>query len=115
MDTGVKVYVANYAAHDFGPAKAYGELRFITKGFISFQGLDRVKYQVAEGLKDTNAEDWLALSGANILNVLAALLWYDKHKVVKILNFDKNSRQYREIIVTPDNNLALLEVMAEQA
>lgn len=115
MGSSVKVYVANYAAHDFSTAERYGELRFITKGFISFQGLDRVKYQVAEGLRDTSAEDWLALSGANILNVLAALLWYDKHRVVKILNFDKNSRQYREITVTPENNNALLEVLAGEA
>lgn len=115
MDTGVaevKVYVANYAAHDYADCARYGELCFVTRGFISFQSLDRVKYQVAQGLKETTSDDWLALSGTNIINVLAAVLWFQKHGQVKILNYDKNTRKYREIVVNPENIETLFEALA---
>lgn len=114
MDAGVevtRVYVANFAGHDYAPAAKYGQLVFVTRGFISFQGLDRVKFQVAQGMADSRPDDWLALSGTNIINVLAALLWYQMHGLVKILNYDKTTNTYREIIVTKENNVQLLEVL----
>jgi len=106
-----RVFVANFAGHDYTKAKKYGEVVFVTKGFISFQGLDRLKFQIAERLLDSRPEDWLALSGTNIINVLAGILWYQRHGVVKILNFDKTSQTYRELIVTVDNNQKLFEVL----
>lgn len=109
-----RVFVANFAGHDYSIAEKYGELVFITKGFISFQGLDRVKYRVAQGMMEATAEDWLVLSGTNIINVLAALLWYQRHDCVKILNFDKTTQVYREIIVTRENNEKLLEALNDR-
>jgi len=110
-----RVFVANYAAHDYEDAERYGELKYITKGFVSFQGLDRLKFQICQGIMDTTADDWLALSGTNIINVLAALLWFQMHGTVKILNYDKTTRGYREIIVTKENNTKLLEILSGQA
>lgn len=110
-DNGARVFVTNFAGHDYSSLNKYGKQVFITKGFISFQGLDRVKFQVAQGMADSKPEDWLALSGTNILNVIAATLWYQLHKKVKILNYDKESRQYRELIMTEENNAQLLEVL----
>lgn len=107
-----RVFVTNYAGHDYSALNRYGKKVFITKGFISFQGLDRVKFQVAQGLMDCGPEDWLALSGTNILNVIAAVLWYQRHGRVKVLNYDKESRQYRELILTTENNEQLFAVLA---
>lgn len=112
METGVvRVFVTNYAGHDYSALNKYGKQVFITKGFISFQGLDRVKFTVAQGMMDSTAEDWLALSGTNILNVIAAVLWYQRHGRVKVLNYDKENRQYRELILTEENNTQLLSVL----
>lgn len=106
-----RVFIANYAGHDYTKAEAYGELKFVTKGFISFQSLDRVKFQVAEGLVGTRSEDWLVLSGTNIVNALAAVLWYVMHGKVKILNYDKSTGSYREIILTGEATDKLLKVL----
>lgn len=106
-----KVYVTNYASHDYTDAERYGEICFVTRGFISFQSLDRVRYQVAQGLKGATADDWLALSGTNIINVLAAILWFQRFGRCKILNFDKTTQKYREIIMTPENISVLMEAI----
>lgn len=111
---GVRVFVTNYAGHDYSALNKYGKQVFITKGFISFQGLDRVKFAVAQGMIDCTAEDWLALSGTNILNVIAAVLWYQMHGKVKVLNYDKESRQYRELILTAENNSQLFAVLGTE-
>lgn len=70
-----------------------------------------MKFQVAQGLLDSRPNDWLALSGTNIINALAAVLWFCMHGTVKILNYDKNTDVYREIILTRESNDKLLEVL----
>jgi hypothetical protein len=112
---GARVFVANYAGHDYAPLARFGKPVFITKGFISFQGLDRVKFQVAQGLMGCTADDYLALSGTNIINVIAALLWFQMHGKVKLLNFDKDARQYRELVINTENNEQLLTVLGSQS
>lgn len=115
-DLKSKVYVANFAGHDFTPAQEYGELCYLTKGYISFQSLDRLKYVIAEALQQSKPEDYLALSGTNIINVLAAVLWLEMHEQVKILNYDKTTNSYRLIVLTRGSNLQLLEgLKGEQA
>lgn len=108
-----RVYVSNFAGHDYTEAEVYGEIRSITQGFISFQSLDRLKFTIAQALQETTPDDWLLLSGTNIISVLASLLWYQKHGVVKILNFDKTTRKYREIIFNQEHITKLLEVLDE--
>lgn len=107
-----RVYVANYAGHDYSTAlRQYGELHPVIMGFIPFENLDRVKYRVAEALRDSWEEDWLILSGANIINVLAALIMFIKHRKVKILNFDKTTGIYRECIIKEEAELLLLTTL----
>jgi len=115
MGTEVKsrVFIANFAGHDYTKAEVYGELRFITKGFVSFQSLDRLKFQVAEQVVHSRPDDWLALSGTNIVNVLAAVLWFSMHGTVKILNYDKNTSTYREIVMEGTAINKLMEVIGE--
>ena len=109
MDT--RVYVSNFAGHDYADAQRFGELRPITMGFISFQSLDRVKFQIAEGIRDSRPEDFLVLSGTNIVNVLAALLWMSMHGKVRILNYDKSTHKYREIVLSDESNDLLMKAL----
>lgn len=106
-----KVFIANFGGHNYQAAQDFGELHYITKGFLSYQSLDRLLYAVADGLKDTDKEDYLALSGTNIINVTAAVLWFERHGQVKLLNFDKNTGKYRELVVNSDSIRFLFEVV----
>jgi hypothetical protein len=115
MDS-VKVYVTNFAGHDYQHAERYGELVWITKGYVSFQSLDRVKYSIIEKIKDSSAEDWLLLSGTIIINVIAATVWLAIHGQVKLLVFDKKySGKVRELVLTPKNIQDILSVVKNAA
>lgn len=111
MDSGVRVYIANYAGHDHKEAKKYGEFKVITTGYVDFSAIDRLKFQIIRAIKDSRPDDWLLLSGANITNALAASLWIIKHGVVKILNFDRQSRVHREIILRRDYEREMMELL----
>lgn len=110
-----RVYVSNYAGHDYEAAEKFGEVRAITMGFVDFSSLDRVKYQVAQGIIDSSPDDYLALSGTNIVNAFAAMLWITLHGKVKMLNFNKENGVYREVIVTADSLAKLLETLKVEA
>lgn len=107
-----RVFITNYAGHDYGNTREYGEFVWITKGYVSFQSLDRVKYQVAEKVAESRKQDWLCLSGTPLISVLAVLIWYHKHKVVNLLVWDRKMQdKYRELIITEDNLTEILETL----
>ena len=109
-----RVFITNFAGHDYEKAKPYGEFYWITKGYVSFQSLDRVKFLITEQVAKSTPEDWLLLSGTPLISVIAALVWYALHKKVKLLVFDqKGDGQYRQLIISEGNVLDLLKVMPE--
>jgi hypothetical protein len=109
-----RVFVTNFAGHDFAAAKPYGEIYWITKGYVSFQSLDRVKFLITEQVLLSDSEDWLLLSGTPLISVIAALVWYAIHKKVKLLVFDKkDDGKYRELIISEANIGDLLKVIPE--
>lgn len=110
METGVKVWIVNYAGHDFEAAKKYGELHHIVRGFISFQSLDRVKFQVIEKMREMEAQDYLLLSGTNVINVLAVTNAMCRFGKVNLLVFDKDENEYRELKLTTTHITELNDV-----
>lgn len=109
-----RVFVTNYAGHDFEAAKQYGEIFWITKGYVSFQSLDRVKFLITEQVVKSDKEDWLLLSGTPIISVIATLVWFAIHRKVKLLVFDrKGDGKYRELIISESNVIDLLKVMPD--
>lgn len=110
----VRVFVSNAAGHDYKAAERYGELIFVIKGYISFQSLDRVKYTIAKRIETATADDWLCISGTSVINVIAALIWFRRFGIVKLLVWDKkyenqNGGRYRELIITRENIDNVLE------
>ena len=105
MDSTIrsKVWVSNFSGHDYTKLSRFGEIRFITRGFVAFDTLDRVKYTVAEGMIEVEENDYLALSGASIIGVIAAILWYIRFKKVQVLNYDKLTQDYRDITLDGDS------------
>lgn len=117
MDTmKPRVFVANYAGHDYKDAESYGELQYITKGYLSFHSLDRVKYSVVEEVAKSRSQDWLLLSGKLIISCIAVLAWFSLHKQVKILYWDQKAKRgpkYQELIITADNLEQMLKVITD--
>jgi hypothetical protein len=109
-----RVFVTNFAGHDYEKAKQFGELYWITKGYVSFQSLDRVKFLITEQVVKSDKDDWLLLSGTPMISVVAALVWYALHKRVKLLVHDsKGDGVYRQLIISEGNVTDLLKVMPD--
>lgn len=111
LNSARRVWVTNYAGHDYEKAKPFGELCYLTKGYISFQSLDRVKFTLAQALIDSSPDDYLLLSGTSIVCVIAAVLFYAMHRRLNLLNFDKTKDAYREVILTELSNNDLFRVL----
>lgn len=117
MDAETKpvVWITNYAGHEYLPAARFGELKYLSKGYINFQSLDRVKFQVAGDLIESKPEDYLLLSGTTTICVIAAIVWYEMHKKIMLLNWDKkannNQGDYKVMIITQENLDQLLNVL----
>ena len=99
-----RVYITNVSGHDYSSAAEFGVIKPITVGYVSFGNLDRLKVLIAEGIMDSTSEDWLCLSGMSFLAVLTAVMWYDRHGVVKLLKWDEKGRgragnRYRPCII----------------
>lgn len=113
---GVRVFVTNFAGHDYASAEQYGELVFITKGYISFQSLDRVKYSVMEAIVKSTPQDYLLLSGTPVICAIAAVAWFCLHREVKLLIHDKKVKDriaYREMILNEKNFHHLIAALTE--
>lgn len=95
------VFVVNFAGHDYTQAEKWGPVRPMTMGFVSFESLDRLVFQFAGEIEKTSKDDWLLLSGAGVLNVIAAVIWFWKHKKINILVHDGQTDGYRELKITP--------------
>lgn len=112
--TEPRVFVTNYAGHDYTKAEAFGKVIPLTKGYVSFQSLDRVKFRIAETLLENEAteEDYLLFSGNSYISIVAALVWYAKHKKVKLLVHDiRDEGNYRLSTITEKNINDILRVL----
>ena len=122
MDTMTRprVFITNYAGHPYNGAEKYGELISLTRGYVSFGSLDRLKYDLAKQIRQTHHEDWLLLSGVPVISALAAAMWFAMHGQVKMLVYDKKRSThgrsvYRELVFSAENfDKMLQEIAAEE-
>lgn len=83
------VYISNFVGHDYSDAEQYGELVRITEGYVSFGHLDRLLFELARLLDATTPEDYLLMSGNNILTLIIGSIWLSKHGTIRLLIHDK--------------------------
>lgn len=113
----VRVFVTNFSGHDYTDAKRYGELYYITRHYVSFGHLDRVKVDILKAIVEQGAKatDYLLLSGRDIISVVAALFWYEMFGQAKLLVWDKKEHQYQELLISQENTNDLLSTVNDAA
>lgn len=89
-----RVYVTNYAGHNYTKAESYGELRFVTQGYVNFKDRDRLVYDLATKIADSRPDDYLLLSGHLIVNIVCFQLWMTKHNRCRILSWSNRWSKY---------------------
>ncbi len=66
---------------------------------------------VADSLKEANGDDYLLLSGAISISVIAATILFLRFGRVNLLVFDKKTDDYSELLLSGYNLTRLLEVV----
>lgn len=101
-DVRPTVWVVNFAGHNYEAAEEFGRLEYLTRGYVSMGSLDRLFYTVAEAVAKTEREDYLLLSGLIALNSIAAAVWLEKHRILRLLLWDQKLKKYRPLVITRD-------------
>lgn len=102
-----KVYIVNFAGHDYRSAEKWGELKILTTGYVTNR-FDRLTWQLVDGLKESTEEDWLIPSGMLSANMIAAAIWLRKHGELKMLVWDAK-KGYIECRLGPEHLDYLIE------
>lgn len=90
----LKVYVTNFTGHEYTDAKRFGELIYITNGYVTFNDLKEIERKVLEFVKQATKDDYLLLSGNSLLCSVATLIWTNYHKQCNILHWNGMKRGY---------------------
>ena len=107
-----KVWVVNFAGHDYRKAEKYGEVVSITAGYVSMGSLDRVLFDVIDKLKKSSAEDWLLPSGLIAVNLVAVAVWLRMHGELRMLLWDRKYDTYRQMKATGEHIDYLIESLS---
>jgi ATP/ADP translocase len=103
-----KVYVVNKSTHDLEEAKRFGELVYLSIGTVSKFATTNMVRLFTRKLQDSEAHDYILLSGLTVMSVIACLVFYRVHKRVNLLIYrpDNDGRANyvtREVVLGDDD------------
>lgn len=67
-----RVFIPNLSHHDFTSARKFGELVFLTEGWVPPQQVNNIFRQCYEKMKDCTDSDFLLISSLPIINAAAS-------------------------------------------
>lgn len=83
------VYVVNRAGHDHSAAEKFGNVRFLTEGFIDRMDTAQMYREMSEAINDSKPDDYLILTSLSTLCSIAAGMFAYKHGRLNILLWNK--------------------------
>lgn len=98
---GRNVFIPNRVFHDYTDAKRFGRLIQLSQGSIDQINLDDIQALFWEKMIDmgVHAEDWILVSGAPLLNIIAAGLMKKHFGKVKLLQWNGVLREYYPFVM----------------
>lgn len=111
-----KVYVINRGGHDFSPAEAFGEVRFLSDGPVSQYETSKIYRAMKSALENSHPDDYILLSGLTVMAAIACSIFSVKHKRLNLLIYRPQDHSYLERrisleSVSPEDEAVLLSVM----
>lgn len=110
------VWIANDAGHsDYEKSKDIAgkdaTIRPLTLGDVNYLRVDRLNDSLAKGIASyVRPDDYLILSGAQVISAMAVLLWVLQHGQCQCLIWHAKQRRYSLAHIKKDNLERLLEV-----
>lgn len=90
-----KVYVTNFTGFEYSEAEKFGEMVFMTEGYVDFKNINKVTEKLAFFIQKSKPDDYLLLSGNNLLCAIALHHWLMFHGTCKVLHWQlKNYVEY---------------------
>lgn len=94
------VWLTNEGGHDYTDAQRYGRLMQLTAGSINIFSPDRLMVLISERLRVADAEDYVVISGAPMLNALVLAMWLRRFPHIKCLLWSQKYGRYEQKTVT---------------
>lgn len=91
-ETNPKVFVVNATGHPYGAAEEYGELHYLTGGFVSFDDIPKLIGTVGAFISNASPEDYILISGPPLLNMLVMQIWFAYHARINLLQWNGTDR-----------------------
>lgn len=103
------VYITNKGAHNFDPAKKFGNIKYLSKGSMNRYSTNRMYRVFLEALEGSKEEDYLLPTGLSTMNLIAAVIFALKHKRLNLLLFKDGGYVERSLIFDDVNDYESLE------
>lgn len=108
------VYISNMGPdHDYSKASTYGALCPITSGNYPVFKTGRLLEEITSVLVNSQPDDYLVLSGSNLVAALCTAVWLMKHNRVRFLVYDRPNG-YVERVVSAEEMHLLIEKVADE-
>ncbi len=91
-----RVYIANKSGHDFRAAERYGTLVFLSEGKMSKFATNNMYRSFVKRMSNSEADDWLLVTGLTVMNNVAAAILAFKHGQVNMLIYNEEHNAYAE-------------------
>jgi len=93
-----RVYIVNKSAHDFSPAKRFGELIFLSEGPMNRYSTNNMHRLFTAIMKDSEQDDHIVPCSLNVMNSIACALFAVKHRKLNLLLFKEGEYLERNIV-----------------
>jgi len=93
------VYIVNKSAHDFGAAKGYGTLVFLSDGPMNRYACNQMHRQFTDAMKYSSKGDYIVPCSLNVMNSIACAIFAKKHGVLNLLLYKEGKYIERNLVI----------------
>ncbi len=94
-----KIFIPNKGPHDYKDAQRFGELVYITEGFLEYNSIGFMYRKLVQYLNDSQPDDYLLVSGLPLLNLLAGAILGRKHGKLNLLLYRRSEYLSRTLML----------------
>lgn len=86
-----RVFIVNRSSHNFGAAKKFGELIFLSEGTMSRYATNSMIRSFTDLMKDSSPDDYIVPCSLNVMNSIASAIFARKHGTLNLLLYKDGS------------------------
>ena len=86
------VYIPNIASHDYEDAKRFGTLVPLTTGNLDLGNVSKIYRAMEPILCCSSPDDYILISGASVVNVIATAIFSMKHNKLNLLIYRRTGK-----------------------